>query len=141
MRLNEYQRVSEHLLALNEIGKSAITEAPDQYANKYNCWNFTATVMGHAEDYRWFMSDEMEAILDEHTIRVDTPQIGDIGVWDDQGRCLLHTATVVQVEPEVVLIHKPGLTPLACETLEELHRKHPCYRKLTEYRRQEREVT
>lgn len=128
--------ISDHLKTLNRINKSVITEAPEDHDYDYNCWGFTAHVMGYSDELLWLDDYEMEEILADNTKHVDSPQIGDIGVWNSGGASLLHTATVVQVKPEVVFIHKPGNWQLACESLATISQRHDNYLELTEYRRQ-----
>ena len=119
---------------LNELVKDPeMVETIDWYEAEqsadYNCWGFTAYILGWTRGLRWLEMESMDSMLAllSRPLRSDElVEPGDIAVyrgpweWDGDEYYedeLLHTAVVVSREKQL-LIHKPGELPLELQNFE-----------------------
>jgi hypothetical protein len=70
----------------------------------FNCWCFTALVLGLTEERTWFEEEDMEYLLKTDTIEVKELQPGDIIVYrSTYRRTLIHTCVYIgELETEVL---------------------------------------
>ena len=137
------------VIYLNSNGVTEHTHAPREKRWRYNCWGFTRGILDKQEGFEWAGRYEMEKWLKRNTVHVTRPKCGDIvvfrGVDEEEGaefECtckpeLLHTAILVDPE-KMIIIHKPGGSPLERCTVDWVLQEAPHYGDVTEYRRTKR---
>ena len=95
------------------------------YDGYYNCWGFTACMVGWIDYLDWIRENQMTSYLLRYTEAVEKPMNGDIAVYvhrgykdtwmahrlpirvRDEDGVLSHTAIVINAD-EGLLIQKPG---------------------------------
>ena len=130
--------------AVNELvssNKAVNSAVPSTSGYDYNCWGFTAALHGWSGAFYWMHDDEMDEFLEDRTIQVLEPAVGDIIVfrrdaesfnddndedcWGEPQGELRHTGTVYSVMNGVVkIVHKPGSCALCVETLAQIDQRH-----------------
>lgn len=116
-----------------------ISEVPKTNIKNYNCWGFTAYVLGWTDHAFWLIPSTIEHYLKIGSRKVRVPKIGDIVVWRSkkgQRTFIDHTAIITGVHSDSSnqIIHKPGGLELQLMPQREVNKLYP-YGGIIEYRR------
>jgi hypothetical protein len=111
--------------------------APKLARDKYNCWGFTARLLGWTKTMRWINRDEMVGLLIRSSVAVMFPKEGDVAVFMDSDGRMTHTAVITEVleTGDRVFVHKPGYRLLEMITEKDAIKGYPEYGSIVEYRR------
>lgn len=123
------------LSRINSSNNNTKSELPPLKSRAYNCWGFTAYIFGWIRDYSWLSCYQMEDLLEEFSVPVDNPQVGDIAVFRDEDDKLEHTAIITDKKVKHIL-HKPGGWDLEKTSIKHVEESSVYnYGVVTEYRR------
>lgn len=108
----------------------------EMYKNgKYNCWGFTAFILGWNSRLEWLDEDEIEYFIEEYTVPIAKEELkpSDVLVYRYFDGIISHTA--VMVDPDSgIFVHKPGSMTLELQNIEGTIGEVD-YGKVSEYRR------
>ena len=154
--LKELVEMNDTFEVLNELVQDpeileSINRHEEVDSTSYNCWGFTAYVLGWTGRLRWLEMESMDSMLAQFSRPLksgERVEPGDIAVYrgpwswdgDDYNKDeLLHTAVVVSREKQL-LIHKPGECPLELQNFDGVLEgsettEHKTYDGIDEFRR------